>query len=727
MKLEKGWKILQDVNDNGELNGITRPGFSGEESFLAVISPWEDLERLDFLQLIYADSPYYGRDLRVFNQAPWWYKNEFRLSETEAGKNAVMTFGGIDYYAKVWLNGSFLGQHEGYFAPFSFDVSGKIQEGINTLVIQVSSPNETELLRFVQQGADVSQTLRFLMAEKHMVKGTYEHADTFIQRDVNPVGIWRGVSLAFYEEVCLLDKPQITAVPETGMVTCRSSIYSTKAESVRIQYRITEIGSGKAACEKTVDATLIPGENNISRQFTVENPQLWDIWERGNPCLYRLDAVLVREEAPLFSEKFGFRKIELIRNKQRTQFVLNGENLYLRGTNYFPDVYLSFLTREIYERDVKRMISLGFNAIRVHVHVENPDFYDVCDELGMLVMQDSDLSWFHSPTPQFTASAVSVVSDMIKLLRNHPSIFCWVIMNEPDMWKISAERGEMVLEESMISMMEDIIGPEVTAAVKALDNRPYIKGSMFADDPESGDAHNYTGSLSGEQTHYLDLYGQPLKLTTELGMDLPACKESLQTDGRIYERLREFIEAGGISRVAEYRRRYLKYVMEYHRIQKAADCSGYFQFCFSDLCLQSFYGIYDHLGRPKEDISVFENINKPLGLFMEYRDTPIALWMVNDTLVNYGDVLIQWTILENDKTLLSSQKEIMLSGNACIRVSRLEFSVSPDKRYEVLLSAHHNGKIIAKNQYKDPFHHPVHPKGHPLRVDNELGMRLFDA
>jgi hypothetical protein len=83
MKLDKGWKILQDINNNGEFLGVNMPGFNGDDSFLATISPWEDIERLDFLQLLYANTPYYGRELRYFNASPWWYKNEFTLNWLE--------------------------------------------------------------------------------------------------------------------------------------------------------------------------------------------------------------------------------------------------------------------------------------------------------------------------------------------------------------------------------------------------------------------------------------------------------------------------------------------------------------------------------------------------------------------------------------------------------------------------------------------------------------------
>ena len=76
IELKQGWKILQDVHDTGEKIGL----YAAREADTSVgsqVSEWEELEELKHLQLIYARQPYFGRELRYFNQAPWWYKTEF--------------------------------------------------------------------------------------------------------------------------------------------------------------------------------------------------------------------------------------------------------------------------------------------------------------------------------------------------------------------------------------------------------------------------------------------------------------------------------------------------------------------------------------------------------------------------------------------------------------------------------------------------------------------------
>jgi len=118
--------------------------------------------------------------------------------------------------------------------------------------------------------------------------------------------------------------------------------------------------------------------------------------------------------------KFGIRTIELRRSANETRFYLNGKPLYLRGATYWPDVYLSNVDRARYERDVAAAVRAGINALRIHVHTENPEFYEVCDRMGVVLLQDFDLNWTFPADEAFTGRAVKLYGGMILKLRNHP-------------------------------------------------------------------------------------------------------------------------------------------------------------------------------------------------------------------------------------------------------------------------------------------------------------------
>ena len=98
--LSRNWEILQDVHDTCEQLGLPE-----HEEFMTLrgpqISEWEPLPELKQLQLLYSEHPYWGRELRYFNDAPWWYKKEFELS-LDATDRVELCFTNVDYYCKIW-------------------------------------------------------------------------------------------------------------------------------------------------------------------------------------------------------------------------------------------------------------------------------------------------------------------------------------------------------------------------------------------------------------------------------------------------------------------------------------------------------------------------------------------------------------------------------------------------------------------------------------------------
>ncbi len=730
-KLSVGWRVLQDVKDCGEQAGIYKTDWNPTRAPGQVISEWEAIDRLTHLQLLFAKQPYFGRELRSFNTSPWWYKNEFRVPDEIGDEAAVLRFEGVDYYCKVWLNGQLLGEHEGYFAPFEFEVGQILQRrAVNTLIVKVWSPWDHEITDFKVDD------MPFRMTVHEMMKGTYEHSDGFIQRDVNPVGIWGDVSLQFYKTVRIADVPLIRAelAADRSIASISVSVaVSTQTDGSKISLRCSVFDgcTGTKTADTVGEHILRVGQFELECAVSIAQPKIWNTWDRGEPNLYTVKIGIWDGEDCLQEciSRIGIRTAAVVRTPEETTFLLNGNKLYLRGTSYFPDVYVSKMTREQYRRDLTEMIRVGCNAVRVHVHVAKPAFYELCDELGIAVVQDSDLNWVCPPTEAFTDRAVKIFGDMVTNLRNHPSILCWVCMNEPDIWMLGIQMGMMKKVEPMpVSMMNERPGPQLVAAIKKLDpTRPYIKGSIQSFDPESGDLHNYFGSLIGEQTRYTDIYGMPEKLNTEFGFDAPAGTESLRKVPEIYDRLKTLIEAGKLEELQYYQYRLLKYFIEHYRMMKYRPNSGYFQFLFTDICPQSFYGVYDWWGVPKPGLKALEESNGPLGVFMEYKDSPVAICVVNDLLETFSGCSVEWTISNADGKLLNSgRKELDIPEDCAVRLCDFAFEVDAVESYRVCFELKDkSGKRIAWNVYDDAFHHPAHPKGHPGDMSHELGMRVF--
>ena len=131
-------------------------------------------------------------------------------------------------------------------------------------------------------------------------------------------------------------------------------------------------------------------------EVKLDKPALWWSWDYGKPNLYTLDAALAGKGpgAPAaLDEKtvaFGVRSIA-----RDDQWVvrLNGQRIYARGSNYISTQWLSQADRAFYEKEIKLALGANLKSLRVHAHLERPEFYEVADEMGVMIWQDFPLQW----------------------------------------------------------------------------------------------------------------------------------------------------------------------------------------------------------------------------------------------------------------------------------------------------------------------------------------------
>jgi beta-mannosidase len=600
----------------------------------------------------------------------------------------------------------------GYSSSFSFDVTGFLVDGVNTVYVRVESPWDYET-------APGSQSMRCFSVKRRMVKGTYEHADGFIQRDVNPIGIIGPVRLRTY------------AGGRLSFCRIHTEIHDAVA-TVSIDMGVDSISGSERIAGTVCDATghtihsfVLPAGQERSISFQLESFHTWESWERGEPYLYRCRIELKNSNAEVLevTERFfGIRTAELVRTKQETRFLLNGRRMFLRGTSYFPDVYTQDISRERYERDLRNMKSCGFNAIRVHVHVEQDCFYELCDRMGFIVFQDSDFSWNHPSDASWLNQAFTVFDDMVEKLFNHPSVCCWILLNEPDKWKTLVSAFGTSLEEiaSQADSITQSIGRELVSRIRRLDPwRPYIRASYDEDDPESGDSHNYLGSLRGEKTQYTDIDGTVERLNTEFGMDVPGCWKNLSAIPELRDALYPVLDR--LPEIQRYQYKLLKYYMEHYRRQKYRPCSGYFQFMFIDLCPQSFYGVYDWWGDEKPGLQALLESNQPVVALAVSCDDAVEVSVVNDLDTPVSGVLL-WRWELQGLVVSEGSLEVACPADSLGDMGRIPMVAHGTLRLTV---TNLDGMHITENVYQDAFEEKPHIVGHPLHMDNELGMRIY--
>ncbi len=358
-----------------------------------------------------------------------WYRRHFAAPLLPAGAVASLDLAGVDYAADVWLNGTYLGHHEGYFEPFTLATASALKPGAeNLLAVRVDSPFETPQ----------AWSLR-----KRLIKGVFAHHDTRPGgawsprgQDANTGGIWAPVALRVTSHLrlgLLRIRPEVD--PATGIaapqVEMSVDLAGPVGEAVELAVVLSPYNfAGPAAEPLRFSRRLAPGANDVLLLLPPRAVELWWPWEHGEPRLYRVavTAGVDGRTADRAETVFGFRTVT---QESGGAWRINGRRTFLRGTNYISTQWLSEMTPERFASDVGLMKAANVNAVRVHAHVEPPAFYQACDEAGLLVWQDFPLQWGYTDEPAFAAEAVRQAVAMVDVLFNHPSIIVWSLHNEP--------------------------------------------------------------------------------------------------------------------------------------------------------------------------------------------------------------------------------------------------------------------------------------------------------
>ena len=699
LDLSAGWLICQEP-------GTAPDGWGAASAFDD--SGWRAISGLKHLQLelCSGDDLWWGEGLRTLNSRAWLYRLRFDLPRDRSGQYIDLNFTAVDYYAEVWLNGEYLGEHEGNFAPFSFPIDRTAQEHGNTLAVRVRAP-----FGVPQNGWVI----------RDCAKGLYEHADGLIPADVNPIGIWRPVSLTFHSGVRagrpFADTLKLSGESATIRFRCpvesRSEIRGAR---IRVSLRGETFDEEALKDEFAVD--LPAGRSEISREYDLRDPKPWTVWQRGRPHLYRADLEVVVEGSTVetASGVFGVRTVELLRSPHEFRFLLNGEPLFIKGTSYLPDCYLSAVDERTYARDIALAKGAHCNLLRSHVHVARPEFYDLCDRVGMLVMQDFELNWRHPDTPEFEQRALPVFRDMIELLRPHPSVAFWMCFNEPvpHSHSLYADHPAPALYEEALRL--DPTRPAFIAS-----------GQVEEDWEKAGDSHNYYGSLVGHD--YWMFLESKEKLNTEYGCTAPASRETLKAHPRLAKAASNVFRR--IPEVWDYQYRLIKFVTESFRRQKYGPCGGCVHFMLVDMFPQIGLGVLDYNRTPKGGYYGLAEAFAPILVSLEHRETARGIWVVNDLQEPFERCQLAWSVLTPESELITSgTARLDVPADKAVKVvgfAKSDWPMKSGQDCTVLLTlTQEGGAVLASNRYVNPFRFPERPSGYPKLFNKELGMKVYD-
>ena len=320
-----------------------------------------------------------------------WYRRHFAVPKSDAGRRVRIDFDGAFRDCHVWLNGILLGRHEGGYDPFGFDATDLVDYGgENVLVVRVDATHNEG---WFYEGAGIYRHVRLTKtAPVHIpLWGTF--VTTQVAGDAATVEI-------------------DTEIVNESAVTAKIGLKSVILDP-----------SGKPAAEAVEAARPIgPFQTALVRQIVrLSAPVLWTL---EKPALYTLSSTVLAEGRPsdTLQTRFGVRTIRFDKDKG---FFLNGTRVPIQGVCNHQDhagVGAALPDRLQYFR-VARLKEMGVNAYRTSHNPPTAELLDACDELGMLVMDETRV--FNS-----TEAALAQLRSMIRRDRNHPSVILWSIGNE---------------------------------------------------------------------------------------------------------------------------------------------------------------------------------------------------------------------------------------------------------------------------------------------------------
>ncbi|MHB8972458.1 MAG: LamG-like jellyroll fold domain-containing protein [Pirellulaceae bacterium] len=350
-----------------------------------------------------------------------WYWTFVNAPVLDAKQNACRVhFGGVDYYAEVWLNGQYLGEHEGADAPFAFDATSALRGGENLLAVRVINPG-----REAVDGFRITE-----------VPHSFKQADHFVfGGNANSGGILLPVELRCEPLVRVKD---LYCRPDsaTGHVTLQLTLDNATAQPVvcRLASSIERQDSGHsiAECGAVAEVTAAPGESEYILPLAVPQPKLWS---PGEPNMYWATASLCAKQAEgetvhACRERFGIRDFRVGADGY---FRLNGRRLFLKSchtVNNFPVALGVAHKPELATRELLYAKVMGFDMVRFLGGPPLPEQLRCCDEIGLMVYAEPRASWCLGDSPRMVERFSRSLSQMILRDRNHPSITVWGLLNE---------------------------------------------------------------------------------------------------------------------------------------------------------------------------------------------------------------------------------------------------------------------------------------------------------
>ncbi|HET7654247.1 MAG TPA: hypothetical protein VFK42_14510 [Acidimicrobiales bacterium] len=589
------------------------------------------------------DVPGHWRSSPAFAEedGPLLYRRRFDATAPADGRRAWLTLDGLFYQGDVWLDGGYVGDTEGYFAPHTFEVTDALRDRAeHLLAVEVTCAPQAD------------------RTSKRNLTGVFQHWDC-LDPAWNPGGIWRPVRVHDTGPVRIAGLRVLCrdASPEQAVVRLRAVLDATDAGTVTLRTRVD-------AYDHESEHSLAAGENRIEWDVTVPSPRLWWPHALGEADLVDVAVDVVVGEGGDANTSDSRRLRTGLRQIRMDKWILrvNGERMFLKGSNQGPTrMALAEATADDFTRDVALAKDAGLDFLRVHAHVSRPELYDAADAAGLLLWQDMPLQWGYARGVR--KQAVQQARAAVDVLGHHPSVFAWCGHNEPlaiDTTDVEPTVGvgvKLLALQQLPTWNKTILDGSIKRALHRADpTRPVIAHSGVLPHPGSGgtDSHFYFGWYHGHERQFptaMAAFPRLARFVTEFGAqaipndasfmeperwpDLDwahlAARHSLQKRGfdtyvppaahPTFESWRAATQA--------YQGEVIRHHVETLRRLKYRPTGGFAQFCFADSYPSVTWSVLDAERNPKAGYRALADACAPV---IVVADRPAAAYRAGDAL-----------------------------------------------------------------------------------------------
>jgi beta-mannosidase len=687
------------------------------------------------------NSAYDAALLRRAGERSWWLVRRF-AGGCNPSDHAHLVLRGIDYIGDIFLNGQFLGRHEGMFAPQVYDVTPLQQD--NQLAVRLLGSKWLPRDR----SSSWVRLLNWIEARYGGLAGNYpQRRDTLKCQmgfgwDFAPplltLGLWDDVCLAITGDAFIRDVRSVFWPASNGVeAVLRIQLTVDTKQSHRLRLVADLAGETFPGQRHRAEreTTLPAGCGPLTMDLAVPEPHLWWPWDHGRPDLYRL-AVEVWEGDRLLdscSQAVGLRSIQL----DGWSLQVNGEHVYARGANWVP---AALFPGRVTDRDYARLLGMAreanMNLLRVWAGGlrEKQAFYDMCDRLGILVWQEFPFACAFLTRFPRSREYLDVVRQeaqgIVRDVRRHTCLALWSGGNE-----FSPRRNA-----PLITTLRRVVTREDPS-------RPFLAAS-----PDDGDHHNWRvwHSFVSPAAYQRDDAG----FASEFGLQSPPPMESLRSFLRADELWPPgpawSLHGAGLQKLWRYARPFLpgalrarrrpawtrtapesfvqasqqaqrygiQIAVEHFRRRKAAGCGGVLVWQLNEPWPAISWAVISFSGQPKPAFEALQALFSPVLVSLAFPLRRYAagerlqaqVWAINDTARRLPECELSVELHDAaGRVAERHHQRLDLAASSAAVVAEVRWTLPQDEHWLIACRLMQDGRLLSANQYDLTQHDAIRP------------------